>query len=164
MKTILVTGGAGFIGSNFIQYMLKAHPTYKIINLDALTYAGNLENLKEVENNSNYEFIQENITNQNKINEIVKKHQPNIVVNFAAESHNDRAVLDPLIFLRTNVLGTQSLLEAAKTNNVKRFHHISTCEVFGDLALNSKKSFKETSPYKPRTPYNASKAAANHVV
>ena len=164
MKTILVTGGAGFIGSNFIKYMLNKYSDYKIINVDLLTYSGNLENLKEVEKNKNYAFIKEDIANFEKILEILKKYKPEVVVNFAAESHNDRGVLDPSIFIKTNVLGTQSLLEASRQTNVERFHHISTCEVFGELDLDSKESFNEDSSYKPRTPYNASKAAADHIV
>ena len=159
---ILVTGGAGFIGSNFITYMMEKYPAYKIVNLDKLTYAGNLENLKTVENNPKYKFIKGDICDKN----IVKKAMTgcDMVVHFAAESHNDRAILDPGIFVKTNVLGTQVLLEAARVVGVKRFHHISTCEVFGDLGLEEKRAFKETDPYAPKTPYNASKAGANHVV
>jgi len=164
MKTVLVTGGAGFIGSNFVKYMLEKYPDYKIVNVDLLTYSGNLENLREVENNPNYTFVKEDIANLPKIKEIFEEHKPNIVVNFAAESHNDRGVLDPSIFIKTNILGTQSLLEAARQTEVERFHHISTCEVFGDLPLDSEETFSETSPYKPKTPYNASKAGADHIV
>jgi dTDP-glucose 4,6-dehydratase len=159
---ILVTGGAGFIGSNFIRHWLRKYPRDRIINLDKLTYAGNLTTTKDFALNKNYTFIKGDIADQ----AVVKKatRGVDLVVNFAAESHNDRAIKDPGIFVRTNVLGTHILLEAAKKANVKRFHHISTCEVFGELELREKRSFKETDPYLPRTPYNASKAAANHVV
>src|SRR3990172_7304218 len=127
---LLVTGGAGFIGSNFIHYWFRNYPKDHIINLDKLTYAGNLENLKEVENNQNYTFIKGDISDMN----IVKKalEGVDVVVNFAAESHVDRSILDPLQFVKTNVLGTAVLLEAAIKNKVKRFHHISTDEVFGE--------------------------------
>ena len=159
---LLVTGGAGFIGSNFIRYWLKKYPHDKVINLDALTYAGNLENLKDVENNPNYSFVKGSIGDAEVLSQAMKG--VDYVVNFAAESHNDNAVKDPGIFLRTNVVGTQILLEAAKNENVKRFHHVSTCEVFGDLELDEDRAFKEGDPFAPRTPYNASKAGTNHVV
>lgn len=162
MQTVLVTGGAGFIGSNFIHYWLKHHPEDRVICYDALTYAGNLENLKEAEANSNYVFVKGDITDVEDARAALEG--VDIVVNFAAESHNDRAILDPGIFVRTNVLGTQIMLEAARQAGVKRFHHISTCEVFGDLALDEQRAFKESDPFAPRTPYNASKAGANHVV
>lgn len=161
---ILVTGGAGFIGSNFIHYWLKNHPNDQIVNLDLLTYAGNLENLKSVESNPNYKFVQGDIGDLKKNRELLKKEKTDVVVNFAAESHNGRAMVEPDIFVRTNVLGTQMLLEAAKDAGIKRFHHISTCEVFGDLALDEDRKFKESDPYNPKTPYNSSKAAANHEV
>lgn len=161
---ILVSGGAGFIGSNFIHYILKEHPKYKIVNLDALTYAGNLKNLKDIKNNKRYKFIKGDIGNLKKNIELLKKEKIDVIVNFAAESHNGRAMVDPGIFVKTNILGTQMFLEAAKTVGVGRFHHISTCEVFGDLDLNEKRSFKESDPYKPKTPYNSSKAGANHEV
>lgn len=162
---ILVTGGAGFIGSNFIHYMLKKYPDYKIVNLDLLTYAGNLENLKDVENNSNYKFIKGDIGDLEKNVELFKNEKIDVIVNFAAESHNGRAMVESDIFVKTNVLGTQMLLEAARiAGGLQRFHHISTCEVFGDLALDENRSFKEDDPYMPKTPYNASKAAANHEV
>lgn len=160
--TILVTGGAGFIGSNFIHYLLRTYPDVRVVNFDKLTYAGNLENLRAVEHDPRYTFRRGDIADP----EAVGRAMPgvDIVVNFAAESHNDRAVLDPAAFVRTNVLGTQVLLEAAKQAGVKRFHHISTCEVFGDLALNEPRAFCENDAFCPRTPYNASKAAANHIV
>ncbi len=159
---LLVTGGAGFIGSNFIRYWLKKYPKDKIINLDKLTYAGCLENTSDFAKNKNYKFVKGDIANPKVVGRAMKG--VDLVVNFAAESHNDRAIQDPGIFLKTNVLGTQTLLEAARKQKVSRFHHISTCEVFGDLALDEERSFKETDAFRPRTPYNASKASANHVV
>jgi len=161
---LLVTGGAGFIGSNFIRYILKKYPDYRVVNLDLLTYAGNLENLKDIKKNPNYKFVKGDIGDLEKNRELLKKEKIGIIVNFAAESHNGRAMIEPDIFVRTNVLGTQMLLEAAKDAGISRFHHISTCEVFGDLDLDEKRSFKETDPFLPKTPYNASKAAANHEV
>lgn len=162
---ILVTGGAGFIGSNFIRYIVEKYPDYKIINLDLLTYAGNLENLKDIQDNPNYQFIKGDIGNLEKNTKLIKNEKINIIVNFAAESHNGRAMIEPDIFVKTNVLGTQMLLEAARlAGGIDRFHHVSTCEVFGDLALDENRSFKETDPYFPKTPYNASKAGANHEV
>ena len=138
---LLVTGGAGFIGSNFIHYWFRNYPKDHIINLDKLTYAGNLENLKEVENNQNYTFIKGDISDMN----IVKKALEgiDIVVNFAAESHVDRSILNPAPFVLTNVVGTQVLLDASVEARVKRFHHVSTDEVFGALELNSDKKFNE---------------------
>lgn len=159
---LLVTGGAGFIGSNFIRYWLRNHPGDFVTNYDLLTYAGNLENLRGVDTLPNYRFVRGDIGDYEAAREALDG--VDVVVNFAAESHNDRAVLDPGIFVKTNVHGTQVLLEAARDAKVKRFHHISTCEVFGDLALDEKRMFKEDDPYHPKTPYNASKAAANHVV
>ncbi len=159
---ILVTGGAGFIGSNFILYWLKKYPQDKIINLDKLTYAGNLENLKSVEKNPHYQFVKGDICDYQLVNSLVK--QVEIIVHFAAESHVDRSILDPAPFIKTNVEGTYVLLEAALKNNLKRFHHISTDEVFGTLPLNSKKKFNEKSNYTPRSPYSASKAASDHLV
>ncbi|MBU1164100.1 dTDP-glucose 4,6-dehydratase [Patescibacteria group bacterium] len=161
MSKLLVTGGAGFIGSNFIHYWLKNYPEDKVVNLDILTYAGNLDNLKEVESNSNYEFVKGDIGDLKNNIKLLKEKQIDIIVNFAAESHNGRAMIEPDIFVKTNVLGTQMLLEAAKDVGLKRFHHISTCEVFGDLSLEEDRSFKEDDPYLPKTPYNASKAGAN---
>ena len=144
---LLVTGGAGFIGSNFILYWLKKHPQDKIVNLDKLTYAGNLENLKPVEKNSNYKFVQGDICNPQLVNSLTLK--TDVIVHFAAESHVDRSIKDPAPFIKTNIEGTYVLLEAALKNNVKRFHHISTDEVFGALELNSKEKFNEkTTVYK----------------
>lgn len=161
---LLITGGAGFIGSNFIHYWLKKYPEDEIVNLDALTYAGNLENLKDIENNPRYKFIKGDIGDLENNKKLLKEEKIDVVVNFAAESHNGRAMVEPDIFVKTNVLGTQMLLEASKEIGIKRFHHISTCEVFGDLALDEDRSFKETDPYLPKTPYNSSKAGANHEV
>ena len=158
----LVTGGAGFIGSNFIRYVLRTHADAEVVNVDSLTYAGNLENLKDVEKDSRYTFVKADITDLDAMTAAMDGCD--VVVNFAAESHNDRAVLDPGIFVKTNVMGVQILCEAATRQGGIRFHHISTCEVFGDLALDEQRSFHENDPFMPKTPYNASKAAANHVV
>lgn len=157
---LLVTGGAGFIGSNFIRYMLEKYPDYKIINLDLLTYAGNLENLKNLESNSNYQFVKGDIGDKELINNLVG--DIDLIVNFAAESHVDRSILDADAFIKTNIVGTYNLLEAAKNNGNTRFHHISTDEVFGSLGPNDP-PFNETTPYDPRSPYSASKAASDHL-
>jgi dTDP-glucose 4,6-dehydratase len=159
---LLVTGGAGFIGSNFIRYWLKKYPNDKITNLDKLTYAGRHSTTKDFSSHKNYNFVKGDICKKDDVKKAIKGID--YVINFAAESHNDRAVKDPEIFVRTNILGAQVLLEEAKFAKVKRFHHISTCEVFGDLPLNSKKSFSDNDVYRPRTPYNASKAGSDHVV
>ena len=161
-KNLLITGGAGFIGSNFIHYWLKQHPEDHLINLDALTYAGNLASLKQVENNHHYHFVQGNICDRPLVNQLMSNI--NIVVHFAAESHVDRSILDPALFLETNVVGTQVLLEAALKQKVERFHHISTDEVFGALPLNSQEKFNKQTAYQPHSPYSASKAAADHLV
>ena len=161
---LLVTGGCGFIGSNFIRYWLNKYPEDFILNFDLLTYAGNPENLADIVFNPHYKFIQGDIRNFELINHILKEFKIEVIVNFAAESHNSNAIMNPGIFFQTNVLGTQTLLEAARKNNIKRFHHISTCEVYGDISLESQEKFTETSPYKPRTPYNASKAAADMIL
>ncbi|MDP1845835.1 MAG: dTDP-glucose 4,6-dehydratase [Candidatus Moranbacteria bacterium] len=158
---LLITGGAGFIGSNFIRYILNKYPDYKIVNLDLLTYAGNLENLRDVENNPNYKFIKGDIADKNLANDLAK--DADIIVNFAAESHVDRSILDSAAFIHTNILGTHNLLEAARNNGLKRFHHISTDEVYGHLGPNDP-AFNEKTPYAPRSPYSASKAAADHLV
>lgn len=159
---LLVTGGAGFIGSNFILYWLAQHPEDQIVNLDALTYAGNQANLVSVENNPNYSFIKGDITDR----ETVAKAMEGIdtVVHFAAESHVDRSITGPAIFVTTNVIGTQVLLDAAVKAKVQRFHHISTDEVFGTLELGSSEKFDEHTPYNPHSPYSASKAASDHLV
>lgn len=166
MATIFVTGGAGFIGSNFIRYWLEAYPDDRVINYDLLTYAGNLDNLKGIPERygERYLFVRGDIANAHLTRHLFEQHRPQWVVNFAAESHNSRALLHPEIFFQTNVLGTQQLLQAALDAGVPRFHHISTCEVYGDLPLDSDERFTEDSPYRPRTPYNASKAAADMAV
>lgn len=161
MMKILVTGGAGFIGSNFVQYMLNEHPDYKIINLDLLTYAGNLENLKDLSENSRYSFIKGDITDVRMVNEVVS-NEIDIIVNFAAESHVDRSIEDPGIFVKTNVLGTQVLLDAARKNKVTKFLQVSTDEVYGSLG--SEGFFSEKSPLEPNSPYSASKTGADLLV
>jgi dTDP-glucose 4,6-dehydratase len=159
---LLVTGGAGFIGSNFTRYWVEQHPDDRVAVLDLLTYAGNRPNLEDVEDRLT--FTRGDIGDPDLVEQLLRGHGIDVIVNFAAESHNSLAVLDPGLFFRTNVVGTQTLLEAARTVGVGRFHHISTCEVYGDLALDADEVFTETSPYRPRTPYNASKAAADHAV
>jgi dTDP-glucose 4,6-dehydratase len=159
---ILVTGGAGFIGSNFILYWLKNHPQDLVVNLDKLTYAGNLENLKSIQSSPNYQFIQGDICDSSVAEQAVRG--VDTVVHFAAESHVDRSITEPGEFVRTNVLGTQVLLDAALKNNVKRFHHISTDEVYGSLNLEDKSIFNERTLYNPRSPYAASKAGSDHLV
>lgn len=161
-RTLLVTGGAGFIGSNFVHYWLKKYPTDKIINLDALTYAGNLGSVADIADNPNYVFVEGSINDRALVNKIMA--DIDIAVHFAAESHVDRSIVNPAIFLETNVLGTQVLLDAALAHKVERFHHISTDEVFGSLELNSTKLFDESTPYDPRSPYSASKAGSDHLV
>lgn len=159
---LLVTGGAGFIGSNFILYWMKHHPEDEIINFDKLTYAGNLENLKDVENLPNYSFIKGDICDpiavENAMNEV------DTVVHFAAESHVDRSIMNPADFVETNVSGTQVLLDASLKAHVKRFHHVSTDEVFGSLELGSSERFDESTLYNPHSPYSASKAGSDHLV
>lgn len=175
MKTILVTGGAGFIGSNFVKHMLKNHPEYKIINIDALTYAGNLENLEVIDNNHNYEFIKVDIRDREEIEEIFKNNEITSVVNFAAESHVDRSIEEPEVFLTTNIIGTQVLLDTAKkywkVNSSDKyckeykpgvkFLQVSTDEVYG--ALGETGMFVETMPLMPNSPYSASKASADMI-
>ncbi|MBI3103929.1 dTDP-glucose 4,6-dehydratase [Candidatus Daviesbacteria bacterium] len=158
---LLVTGGAGFIGSNFIHYWIQNHPEDQIINFDALTYAGHLESLKDVADNPNYEFIKGDITNPEDINKAMEG--VGVVVHFAAESHVDRSIMNPSVFVSTNVLGTATLLNAALEFKVDRFHHVSTDEVYGDLGPNDP-PFTEESPYAPRTSYAASKAGSDHLV
>ena len=161
MTKILVTGGAGFIGSNFIHYYLKFHPEDQVVNLDNLTYAGHLESLKDLVGNPNYQFIKRDITNEGDVRKAMVGID--VVVHFAAESHVDRSILDPMQFVKTNVLGTAVLLNAALEAKVKRFHHISTDEVFGQLDQEDS-AFNEETPYVPRTPYAASKAGSDHLV
>ncbi|MGH9081917.1 MAG: dTDP-glucose 4,6-dehydratase [Acidimicrobiales bacterium] len=159
---LLVTGGAGFIGSNFVRHWVARHPADRVVAYDALTYAGNRPNLDDVEDR--IDFVRGDICDLDAALSTMEEHEVDTVVHFAAESHNSLAVLDPGLFFRTNVLGTQTMLEAARRHGVRRFHHISTCEVYGDLALDADESFREDSPYRPRTPYNASKAGADHAV
>ncbi|HEY1739260.1 MAG TPA: dTDP-glucose 4,6-dehydratase, partial [Acidimicrobiia bacterium] len=161
---LLVTGGAGFIGSNFVRYWADRHADDAIVVLDALTYAGNRSTLAPLEQAGRVRFVKGDIANQDLVEHLLTEEQVTTIVNFAAESHNSLAILDPARFFRTNVLGTQALCDAARRVGVERFHHISTCEVYGDLALDSDESFSEHSPYRPRTPYNASKAGSDHVV
>ncbi|MSO37980.1 MAG: dTDP-glucose 4,6-dehydratase [Acidimicrobiia bacterium] len=162
MSSLLVTGAAGFIGSNFARYWVDSHPTDSVVALDLLTYAGNRENLADL--GERVSFLQGDIGDGDLIERALRDNSVDVVVNFAAESHNSLAILDPGRFVRTNVLGTQVLAEAARRVGVERFHHVSTCEVYGDLALDDPGAFTEESPYRPRTPYNASKAGADHVV
>ncbi len=159
---LLVTGGAGFIGSNFILYWIKKYPQDYIINFDKLTYAGNLENLSEIENNSHYSFIQGDICNPVQVEKAMDGID--IVVHFAAESHVDRSIMTPATFVMTNVIGTEVLLDAALKNRAKKFHHVSTDEVFGSLNLTSSNKFNERTSYNPRSPYSASKAGSDHLV
>ncbi len=159
---LLVTGGAGFIGSNFARYWDTHHPDDRVVVFDQLTYAGNLDNLAGLRDRVG--FVRGDICDQSAVEAALAEESIDVVVNFAAESHNSLAVLDPGLFFRTNVLGTQSLLEASRRAGVARFHHISTCEVYGDLDLDSDEAFTEETPYRPRTPYNASKAGADHAV
>ncbi len=159
---LLVTGGSGFIGSNFIRYWLKQHPLDNIVNLDKLTYAGNPENLIEYKHDARYAFVQGDICDRKVVDEIMK--EVDIVIHFAAESHVDRSIIDSSPFITTNVLGTHTLLESALAHGKKRFHHISTDEVFGALPLDPEKKFTITTPYAPRSPYSASKAGSDHLV
>jgi dTDP-glucose 4,6-dehydratase len=159
MKNILITGGAGFIGSNFINHVLQERDDYNVVNLDKLTYAGNLENLKYTETKKNYHFIKGDIANSDLVNYIFEKHQIKFVINFAAESHVDRSILGSEIFYRTNVIGTNVLLETARRYEVERFIQISTDEVYGSLG--SEGLFTEKTPLSPNSPYSSSKAAAD---
>ena len=162
MQKILVTGGAGFIGNNFIRYWLNKHPEDKIINFDKLTYAGHVSSTRDFANNKNYEFIKGDVCDAKAVNEAVNRSDT--IVHFAAESHVDRSILLPSEFIRTNVLGTQVLLDASVENNIKHFHYVSTDEVFGALDLDDKNKFDENTLYNPRSPYSASKAASDHLV
>ncbi len=162
MSKILVTGGAGFIGSNFVLYWVNKYPQDTVVVFDKLTYAGNLENLTSIEKKPNYLFIQGDITVPEMVDNVMK--DVDIVVHFAAESHVDRSIKEPAAFVKTNVLGTQVLLDAAVKHQVKRFHHVSTDEVFGALALDTTDKFNESTPYDPRSPYSASKAGSDHLV
>jgi len=159
---LLVTGGAGFIGSNFVRYWVANHPDDTVVAYDALTYAGNQANLDDVADRSS--FVHGDIRDLDTAERTIKDFGIDTIVNFAAESHNSLAILDPARFFSTNVLGTQTMLEAARRNDVGRFHHISTCEVYGDMDLDDPSAFTEDSPYRPRTPYNAAKAGGDHAV
>lgn len=160
---ILVTGGAGFIGSNFIHYWAENHQDDEIINIDALTYAGNLANLKDLEGNEKHKFIKLDISEKQEVEKIVSLEKPDAIVHFAAESHVDRSILGPERFIQTNVIGTFNLLESARENGNIRFHHVSTDEVFGSLEKDDP-AFNEDTPYDPRSPYSASKASSDHLV
>jgi dTDP-glucose 4,6-dehydratase len=159
---ILVTGGAGFIGSAFIRYWRDQHPDDQIVAYDVMTYAATMGSLASVI--EQIAFVEADIRDFDAAETAIKEYGIDTIVNFAAESHNSLAVLDPGRFFSTNVMGTQTMLEAARLSGVGRFHHISTCEVYGDLDLDSDESFNEDSPYRPRTPYNASKAGSDHAV
>lgn len=159
---ILVTGGAGFIGGNFIHYWLKKYPNDHIINFDNLTYAGNLATLKDIEHSSNYTFVKGDICSESDVDSVMKNID--IIVHFAAESHVDRSITGPMAFIKTNVEGTANLLAYAKKYSIKRFHHISTDEVFGALELGSNEKFNENTKYNPHSPYSASKAGSDHIV
>lgn len=161
-QTLLVTGGAGFIGSNFVHYWLQKYPDDVVINLDALTYAGNQSSLDDLVGNPSHVFVEGNICDRELVGRIMV--DVDLVVHFAAETHVDRSILNPDVFLQTNIMGTQVLLEAAVKNKIKRFHHISTDEVFGSLELGTQTKFNESTSYNPRSPYSAAKAGSDHLV
>ena len=166
-QNILITGGAGFIGSHVVRHFVQKYPNYKIYNLDVLTYAGNLENLRDIENAPNYSFLKANITDENKINALFEEYRFESVIHLAAESHVDRSIADPLAFVKTNIIGTLNLLNAFKALRKKDFedklfYHISTDEVYGSLGETG--LFKESTPYSPNSPYSASKASSDHFV
>jgi dTDP-glucose 4,6-dehydratase len=172
MKNILITGGAGFIGSNFIRYLFQKEPDIQIVNLDKLTYAGSLENLIDIQSNERYSFIKGDICDHFLVTEIFHEHKIDTIIHFAAESHVDRSIINPELFIQTNIYGTYSLLEAARNywlneksipSDQARFHHVSTDEVFGSLEPEDP-PFSETSPYSPNSPYAASKASSDHLV
>ncbi len=159
---ILITGGAGFIGSNFVRHILNTYPDYKVINLDLLTYAGNIHNLDDVMGNTNHVFLQGNITNRQLVRKLIKEHGINAIVNFAAESHVDRSIVNPGVFIETNIQGTLALLDAAREVTIAKFLQVSTDEVYGSLGKTG--YFSEESPLAPNSPYSASKASADLLV
>ncbi|WP_264739726.1 dTDP-glucose 4,6-dehydratase [Cytobacillus firmus] len=163
-KKILVTGGAGFIGGNFVQFMVNKYPEYEIFNLDLLTYAGDLTKHKDIELESNYHFIKADISDRKKITDLFEQEKFDYVVHFAAESHVDRSIINPEIFVITNILGTQVLLDAAKANNITKFVHVSTDEVYGELDFDPTTFFTENTPLQPNSPYSASKASSDFMV
>ncbi len=163
-KKLLITGGAGFIGGNFVQYMVKKYPGYDIFNLDALTYAGDLSKHKHIEYLNNYHFVKIDITDKESIMSLFKKEKFDYVTHFAAESHVDRSISHPSLFIQTNVLGTQILLDASKKYNVSKFLHVSTDEVYGDLDFDPTTFFHEETPLQPNSPYSASKASSDLLV
>lgn len=163
-KKILITGGAGFIGGNFIHYILEKYPQYKVYNLDLLTYAGELNKHKHLEGSTNYQFIMADIADRAKIMEVFNTEAFDYVVHFAAESHVDRSIVDPELFIRTNVIGTQVLLDASRRFGISKFVHISTDEVYGDLDIDSPTLFTEETPLQPNSPYSASKASSDLLV
>lgn len=163
-KKILVTGGAGFIGGNFVQFMVKKYPNYDIFNLDLLTYAGDLTKHEEIEEMKSYHFLKADIADREVINALFEKHEFDFVVHFAAESHVDRSITDPGIFVQTNVVGTQVLLDAAKQFGITKFVHVSTDEVYGDLEFDPTTFFTEDTPLQPNSPYSASKASSDLLV
>ena len=170
-KNILITGGCGFIGSNLIKHFVNKYPNYLIVNFDALTYAGNLENLKDIEDKENYVFVHGDITDFEKVQRTFEEYNITDVIHLAAESHVDRSIKNPDVFAKTNVIGTLNLLNVAKSNwlvfpyNLEshRFHHVSTDEVYGSLDLNPENKFREDTPYQPHSPYSASKASSDHL-
>ncbi|KPL12615.1 MAG: dTDP-glucose 4,6-dehydratase, partial [Bacteroides sp. SM23_62] len=166
-KTIIITGGAGFIGSHVVRLFVQKYPQYRIINLDGLTYAGNLENLRDIENQSNYIFEKGDIVDAAFLDGIFRQYNPDAVIHLAAESHVDRSILDPLAFIHTNIIGTVNLLNACRKSwkenfGGRLFYHISTDEVYGSLGTEG--LFTETTAYDPRSPYSASKASSDHLV
>jgi dTDP-glucose 4,6-dehydratase len=172
MKNVLITGGAGFIGANFVRYLLRMEPSIRIINLDALTYAGSLENIKDLPYSDRYFFVKGDICSRNLVEDLLRQHSVDTIVHFAAESHVDRSILGPAPFMQTNIMGTFTLLEAARKVWLEekllplvglRFHHVSTDEVYGSLGRENP-AFTETTPYQPNSPYAASKAASDHIV
>ncbi|MFA6541877.1 MAG: dTDP-glucose 4,6-dehydratase, partial [Bacteroidota bacterium] len=162
MKNILVTGGAGFIGSNFVRLMAGKYPDYKIVNFDSLTYAGNLENLKEIERLQNYLFVKGDICDKEQVVNVCREHSIDTIVHFAAESHVDRSILGPAVFIHTNVLGTNVLLDVSRERGIERFLHVSTDEVYGSLGATG--YFNEETPIHANSPYSASKASSDLLV